>query len=408
MAGDFSTVNVILGGGAQNQVVTEAGVYFIQASLGPAGTPYWVYDGTNLTGNVPAGKGFAFLVNGVSKATIDSTGVIAGNQIQASTALSVAGGLNISGGAAGSAMTINSQRADGATAIAHQLTNNNTFSTAGAKLLSIQNNSAEKAYVDYAGNLTTSGILTSSGVNFGTTGTAPAGSQPAMWYDGTNLVGNVPTGKAFNWSVNGVSKFTLNTTTLTGPEGWTLNTASTGAVFGLPNGTSNPVFLNGVNLTNVQFKIDGPSSVTEQRTEIVQANHVDMGGQISMAHIAGGSAAVVPGDPASVGRVTIGLGAGTTSSGTAVTASGHDMAMRVGVTVNSTGTVSQPILLGSWAASYNRPPFIVESPGNAATAAIAVAQAPFLQTTTSGWSIIANTTGLSAGTYVWYLSGVIQ
>lgn len=118
------------------------------------------------------------------------------------------------------------------------------------------------------------------------------------------------------------------------------------------------------------------------------------GVQFNVPHIGGGSTAL------SLNTCRIGLGAGTTSSGTAVTASGHDLAGRIGVTVNSTGTVNQPILLVSFATAYASPPFVHLTPGNAASATIPLASAPFAVATTSGFSLQGNATGIPTGTYV--------
>jgi polygalacturonase len=50
-------------------------------------------------------------------------------------------------------LTLGGNAADGGSAVAAIIKSSSTYSTAGAKLLSIQNNTTEKAYVDYAGNL---------------------------------------------------------------------------------------------------------------------------------------------------------------------------------------------------------------------------------------------------------------
>ena len=239
-------------------------------------------------------------------------------------------------------------------------------------------------------------VVTSAGVAFAQAAVAPAAASNAYWYyDGSNLVGNVPTGKGFSFNVAGSVGATFDGAVWsfsgngTDPAGSTVG-------FGKRNGASDLI-----------------ANVPLGRSLFLRANGTNIGlfeaigatqgatvGQFAANHIAGGSAAM------SVNRCLIGLGAGTTSSGTNVTASGHDIAGRVGVTVNSTGTVSKPILLIQWANAYASPPFVHLTPANSATGLIPVAQQPFVNTTTSGFTIEANTTGLAAGTYAWMFAAV--
>ena len=266
-------------------------------------------------------------------------------------------------------------------------------------------------------------VVTAAGLVF-TTAPAPAATSAYWNYDGTNLVGNVPTSKGFQFTVNGseVANFSSTGLTITFPRGtldsqigsssWGINAAGgrSAQVYGTAaNGASAVAayIASGPNYTTAGAKIfsagtNGAAAYAEQLAlfAVASANPITHVGQLNSAHVGGGSV------PLSLNTCRIGLGAGTTSSGTAVTASGHDLAGRIGVTVNSTGTVSQPVLLVSFATAYNTPPFIQLTPGNAATATQSLATTPFPVTTTTGFSIQANTTGMPAGTYVWYYKAI--
>jgi hypothetical protein len=234
--------------------------------------------------------------------------------------------------------------------------------------------------------------VTTAGVFFVQAGTPPAGQVWWNW-DGTNLVGNVPTGGGFSFTVNGAQVAKIGT----GGDG----TFFAANPLNIGNSAFNGPSISAVG-SNLAFNAGGAGASVGLWRSAAQAGAHNLVGQLEACHLDGGSAQL------SVNTCLIGLGAGTTSSGTAVTASGHDMAARVGVTVNSTGTVSQPILLASFAQAYASPPFMSLDPGNAAAATIPLNTAPFIVPTTSGWSIMANTTGIAAGTYVWYVAGICQ
>ena len=234
-------------------------------------------------------------------------------------------------------------------------------------------------------------VVTSAGIVFAQAASAPGPTSAAYWYyNGTSLIGNAPAGASYRFGLAGVS------------EGYEI--------------LSNGVFTSLGNIAYVSGKTDlylnrsgtgstyiEASAVRRAAFQAVAANPTDHVGQTSTAHLAGGSTALT------LNTCRIGLGAGTTSSGTAVTASGHDMAGRVGVTINSTGTANQPILLVAFATAYNTPPFVALTPGNAAAAALAVNVKPHVVTTTSGFAIMGAATGITTGaSYVWYYSAVIQ
>jgi hypothetical protein len=155
--------------------------YFSGGSIGPTILPsatapaatnaYVNYDGTNVVVNAPTGKGFSFNVNGTAQATVSSAGLVGGAGFQNSAVSNnitwVGGGLISGNGGAAKAIKITGAEADGSTAIGVVLNNSTTLSTAGAKLLSVQNNGTEKLFVLFNGNITsaTGGNwdLTSSG-----------------------------------------------------------------------------------------------------------------------------------------------------------------------------------------------------------------------------------------------------
>lgn len=225
-------------------------------------------------------------------------------------------------------------------------------------------------------------VVTSAGVVFAQSAVAPGPTSTAYWYyNGSNLVGNAPTGAGFQFTVNGVQQGLLSTAGFTSAANITTT-----------NGNIQSLASNGFLFYSTSSPALDFRAVAVNPTNIV--------GQIAVQHIAGGSTAN------GIGRTLIGLGAGTTSSGTAVTASGHDLAGRIGVTVNSTGTASQPVLLVSFATAYNTPPFVSLTPQNAATATIPLAQAVSVVSTTSGFAVMGNSTGLAAGTYAWVYSAI--
>lgn len=245
--------------------------------------------------------------------------------------------------------------------------------------------------------------LTTAGLFFTQSSNPPA--TQAWWnFDGTNLNGNVPTG-GYNFEVNGITQASISTAGTIGGSSFTTLTNGDWAA-AVNNGATE--VLRWINASAVLRMSSGFGGFSDHSNNIfmkagaIGVTPTSILDQVSVAHVTGGSS------PLGIGTCLIGLGAGTTSSGTNVTASGHDMAARVGVTVNSTGTVSQPILLVSFAQNYASPPFMSMDPGNAATASIALTQAPFIVSTVSGYAIMANTTGLAAGTYVWYVSGICQ
>ena len=257
-------------------------------------------------------------------------------------------------------------------------------------------------------------VVTAAGLVF-TQAPAPAATSAYWNYNGTNLVGNVPTTKGFSLTIGGTAAASLATVTSAyvftvevgaGTRLGQLSSGGAGATFennqcGIErNGSTGGLYVFGAASTQFRSLVGGAGSLYSE-VSAVAANPTTHVGQMSTAHISGGSTALTP------TTCRIGLGAGTTSSGTAVTASGHDLSGRVGVTVNSTGTASQPVLLVSFATAYNTPPFIQLTPGNAATATQSLATTPFPVTTTTGFSIQANTTGMPAATYLWYYN-VIQ
>ena len=251
-------------------------------------------------------------------------------------------------------------------------------------------------------------VVTAAGLVF-TQAPAPAATSAYWNYDGTNLVGNVPASKGFSFTVGAVQKLGIGSTgliTTAISTGVALTAASAAFGFGFTGDQAamkaswgDGVVVAATNTTlasNGQILLMAGTSTNAMNVQAVATNPTTYVGQVGVAHLAGGSV------PLSLNTCRIGLGAGTTSSGTAVTASGHDLSGRVGVTVNSTGTVSQPVLLVSFATAYATPPFIQLSPGNAATATQSLATTPFPVTTTTGFSIQANTTGMPANTYLWY------
>lgn len=253
-------------------------------------------------------------------------------------------------------------------------------------------------------------VVTSAGIVFAQAASAPGATSDAYWYyNGTNLVGNVPTGKGYALGVNGSAVLSLGTTgDITAANGtttaWQILTAGAGSLkISNSSGTELIWSTNRVIVDGSAVTLRGNAGGNVATAGAAAATPTGLGGQLSSAHIAGGSTSL------SLNTCRIGLGAGTTSSGTAVTASGHDLAGRVGVTINSTGTANQPILLVSFAAAYNTPPFVALTPGNAAAAALAVNVKPHVVTTTSGFAIMGAATGITTGaSYVWYYSAVIQ
>ena len=295
MAVDASSVSVVLGAPGQagsSQVVTAAGLVFTQGAAPPASSPYWNYDGSNLVGNVPTGKGFSFTVNGSQVASISTAGAIAATTTVGALGLSMG---NLSGRLAGT--------------------------TYGQAFLQLTDSQAGPS--DLVGS----------------------------WIDGATSVGvRIAAFRDYTTPGARISSFGVN---------------------------------HGVSYRELAGIFAAPS-----------ANPTTASGQVFAGHIGGGTTAL------SLNTCRIGLGAGTTSSGTAVTASGHDIAGRIGVTVNSTGTANQPILLVAWATNYNTPPFVQLTPGNAATATAPLNTQPFAVATTSGFAVMGNATGLAAGTYV--------
>jgi hypothetical protein len=93
--------------------------------------------------------------NGVEQASIDRLGIIAAAGGFTTTANSYLGPITANSlvASAPSTLSLTSQKADGASAVGIVLNNSVTMATAGAKLLSIQNNGVEKAYVDKDGYL---------------------------------------------------------------------------------------------------------------------------------------------------------------------------------------------------------------------------------------------------------------
>ena len=83
--------------------------------------------------------------------------------------------------ASGDRFVYTSKETDGATQIAHVFDVSNTFSTAGAKLLSIKNNGTEKLAIDKGGNLTVAGGVYGSATGFYLYETDGYGSLKRLW-----------------------------------------------------------------------------------------------------------------------------------------------------------------------------------------------------------------------------------
>ena len=92
--------------------------------------------------------------------------------------------------ASGSALALLGNQADGATAIGVEIGTLQTFSTGGAKVLTVRNNGSEVFYIDYAGNVVATGTI-SGGGGAGLTGFTTFGSSPNAdggSVSGTNIV----------------------------------------------------------------------------------------------------------------------------------------------------------------------------------------------------------------------------
>ena len=152
MAVDAVSVSVQLG---IPQQTTTAGLVLLQGPNPPASSPYWNYDGTNLNGNVPTGKGFLFSQNGGSSAnftvTYDVANTLTINQPNGS------GGYLFEFGGSGStgveliAGGISGNKSDGVGVVALTIGNGNTLTATSKALLDVQNNGTD-AFVVMPGN----------------------------------------------------------------------------------------------------------------------------------------------------------------------------------------------------------------------------------------------------------------
>lgn len=115
-------------------------------------------------------------------------------------------------------------------------------------------------------------------------------------------------------------------------------------------------------------------------------------GVANVRHYAG--AGSVPGTPAA------GTGCATSS---APSVTGTDSSSTVNITCGATGATSATVLTMGFNTSWGASPRCFPSAANAATAAIPVAQQPFLSASSSTLTMTSNTTGLAAGTYSWYV-----
>lgn len=225
---------------------------------------------------------------------------------------------------------------DGAAAIAIKLNTSVTYANATSKLLSVQNNSTERLSVDLSGAI----LLTNNA------STAPAASEAYLQYDGSNGAWNVPTGKAFRFSVNNSSVFTASTTT---------------------------IGFNGLQVDSA-----------------VSANLTTSTGQIDAAHIAGAS-----GTPTSA---TAGTGCGTSS---APTISGSDLSGKIGVTCGTAGTNGNNFISATFKAAYNSTPICVISCANAATCAGEVLSDHMANPSTTAIAVSCAGGTCTTGTLLW-------
>ena len=148
---------------------------------------------------------FSFTRDGAVANTMFS--VNSGGTVTANGGVRAGSGLFYPTGAIG-AIFQGADASDGA-AIATTLSSSVALNTAGDKMTSWDNNGSEVAFIDYLGNISSLGGLSTM-----TGGTAiTAGSyQIGRNADGTNLMQfNVPTGAAYEWSVNDVAIAALST-----------------------------------------------------------------------------------------------------------------------------------------------------------------------------------------------------
>jgi hypothetical protein len=136
-AGNLTNLNQLTNGPGYISGITSL---MVTNALG-----YTPYNSTNPAGYISA-----------VPSSISITTVAASSSVSSALFSSVAGGLSLQG-----------QAADGSTAVGAILNNNVALSTAGAKLLSIRNNSVEKAYFDKDGNLSSPYATYSVGVDAG-------------------------------------------------------------------------------------------------------------------------------------------------------------------------------------------------------------------------------------------------
>ena len=350
--------------------VAGAGVIFSSATNPASTNAYWNYDGTNLNGNVPTGKGFALAVNGVTQSSISSAG-----HIDASRFASI-GSDNVYFGFSGSAVTANPQVADGAGVVAFILNNSGgSLTSTSEALFEARNNGVKEGWLTPLGTLgLTSGLAIAQGGPLATAqfqviangtivlnGTGDgASTSPYLTSNGTNVVLNVPSGTAeMRLGSDSTSPFIR---ALNQDLAFNAETLSTKASVG-----SMDIVANSASVTNET-------------------------GQINFSHAAGGS-----GVPTSA---TAGSGCGTSS---APSISGNDFMGTIGVTCGGAGTAGNNFVTATFAHAYvTNAPACVFIPANTATETALVTSKEINNSTTTTLAVECGTGGTCpTGTLLW-------
>jgi hypothetical protein len=179
-------------------------------SFDDAGRPFYpnsAWIGGNDNGNLVFGTGdgtsFQWRANNINVVTLIANSASLSNFIFANPASVITwtsgdtSGITGNGGA-GLGLVLNGAEVNGATGIGVTINNTIAAATAGELLLSVQSAGVQKF-----------GFKWDSGLTFSNT-IAPAAADYGIGQDGSNLDFNVPTGKGFSFSVNGVQKYLFN------------------------------------------------------------------------------------------------------------------------------------------------------------------------------------------------------